>query len=65
MNIFKYLILSFLISVSAFASAKDTRILIVTGGHDFDRESFFKMFDSFEGISYIELKHPEANLQLG
>lgn len=65
MNVFKYLILSFLISISASASAKSTRILIVTGGHDFDRESFFEMFDSFQNISYTELKHPEANLQLG
>lgn len=47
------------------ASAKDIRILIVTGGHDFDRASFFRMFDSMKGISYQELKHPEANLQLG
>jgi type 1 glutamine amidotransferase len=47
------------------ASAKDIRILIVTGGHDFDRESFFGMFDSMKGISYQELKQPQANLQLG
>lgn len=46
-------------------SAKDIRILIVTGGHDFEREAFFQMFDSMKGISYRELKHPEANLQLG
>jgi uncharacterized protein len=51
----------FLVNVSA----KNTRILVVTGGHDFDHESFFKMFDSFEGISYTELKHPEANIRLG
>jgi hypothetical protein len=47
------------------ASAKGTRILIVTGGHDFDREAFFQMFDAFDEITYKELKHPEANLQLG
>lgn len=40
-------------------------ILIVTGGHDFDRISLFKMFDSFPEISYTELMHPSANLQLG
>ena len=65
MNRFKLLILSLFILVSISTSAKDTRILIVTGGHDFDRELFFKMFDSLEGISYKELKHPQANLQLG
>ncbi len=65
MNKFRLLILILLTTVSIASLARDTRILVVTGGHDFDRESFFKMFDSFEGISYTELKHPEANLQLG
>jgi len=59
------LILSILILVSISASAKKLNILIVTGGHDFDRQSFFEMFDSFQDISYTELKHPEANLLLG
>jgi len=65
MNKFKLLTLSLFILISISISAKDTRILIVTGGHDFDRELFFRMFDSLENISYKELKHPEANLQLG
>ena len=60
-----FLILVSGVIFSFCASAKNTQILIVTGGHNFDRESFFKMFDSFEGVSYTELKHPEANLQLG
>jgi type 1 glutamine amidotransferase len=59
------LILCVLILGSISASAKKLNILIVTGGHDFDRQSFFEMFDSFSDISYTELKHPEANLQLG
>lgn len=63
MKRFQLLILSLFLIVSA--SAKKLNILIVTGGHNFDRESFFKMFDSFEEVSYTELKHPEANLQLG
>lgn len=61
----KLLILCMLIIVSMSVSAKKLNILIVTGGHDFDRKSFFEMFDSLQGISYTELKHPEANLQLG
>jgi len=61
----KLLILSLLIIASMSGSAKKLNILIVTGGHDFDRKSFFEMFDSFQDISYTELKHPEANLQLG
>ena len=61
----KFLVLSFLIMVSVSVSAKKISILIVTGGHEFDRVSFFEMFDSFQEISYRELQHPEANLQLG
>lgn len=63
MRSFITIILLTLIFISV--SAKDVRILIVTGGHDFDREAFFQMFDSMKGITYKELKHPEANLQLG
>jgi len=59
------LIVSLLILVSISTSAKNLHVIVVTGGHDFDRELFFKMFDSFKAISYKELKHPEANLQLG
>ncbi len=46
-------------------SANKLKILIVTGGHDFDRESFFQMFDSFNNLTYTELMHPEARVQLG
>ena len=61
----QFLILSVLIFISMSVSAKRLNVLIVTGGHDFDRKSFFEMFDSFQDISYAELKHPEANAQLG
>lgn len=59
------LILFLLIFTSVSAPVRKLNILIVTGGHDFDRISFFEMFDSFSGISYSGLKHPEANLKLG
>jgi uncharacterized protein len=59
------LILFVLIFASMVVSAKKLNILVVTGGHDFDRVSFFAMFDSFQDISYTELKQPEARLQLG
>ncbi len=57
-----FLIVLLFISISA--SASKLKILIVTGGHDFDRESFFQMFDSFNNISYTELIHPEARVRL-
>lgn len=36
-------------------------MLVITGGHDFDRTAFFGMLDTFTDISYVEKKHPEAN----
>lgn len=65
MKSLQFITLSLFILISLSVSAKDIHILIVTGGHDFDREAFFQMFDSMKGISYKEIKHPEANLQLG
>lgn len=56
------IVLSF---VSFNVSASKLKVLIVTGGSDFDRESFFQMFDSFNNLSYVELIHPEAIVQLG
>lgn len=37
------------------------RVLIVTGGHDFERPQFFAMFDAMPGIDWKEAVHPEAN----
>ncbi len=37
------------------------RLLIVTGGHGFDRDPFFAMFDGFADIEWREVTHPEAN----
>ncbi len=50
--------------ISFSASAGKMKILIVTGGHDFDRDPFFQMFDSFKNISWTELVHPKARIQL-
>ncbi len=30
------------------------KVVVVTGGHDFEREPFFKMMDSIKGITYTE-----------
>jgi len=56
----------FILLLASFSStASKLNILIVTGGHDFDRESFFQMFDSFKNLTYTELIQPEANIRLG
>jgi len=40
------------------ASAARKNILIVTGGHDFDREAFFQLFKSFGDVTFEERMHP-------
>jgi type 1 glutamine amidotransferase len=36
------------------AETRKLKVVVVTGGHDFEHEPFFKMFDSMEQISYTE-----------
>ena len=36
-------------------------VLILTGGHEFERDAFFNMFRDMPGIAYHELIQPEAN----
>jgi type 1 glutamine amidotransferase len=60
------LILAFITSPNIMLHSQDpapslTRVLIITGGHDFEREAFFEMFNEMPGIKYQELIHPEAN----
>jgi uncharacterized protein len=35
-------------------------VLVVTGGHDFDRDAFIGMFRSFGNVTFEEVKHPAA-----
>jgi len=38
-------------------AASKVRVLIVTGGHDFERDAFFEMFKSFSDVSFSEARH--------
>jgi len=40
------------------------RVLVVTGGHDFEREPFFKLFQDNPDISYQAAEHPNAHALL-
>jgi len=40
---------------------KNLKVLIVTGGHDFEKTEFFAMFESFPAITHAEVVHPKAN----
>ncbi len=41
--------------------SKKLNVLIITGGHDFERAPFFEMFSSFSNLTFQELKQPAAN----
>jgi uncharacterized protein len=40
------------------------RVLVVTGGHGFDRESFFELFRANKEIVFEEAAHPNAHARL-
>jgi type 1 glutamine amidotransferase len=41
------------------AKSRKLNVVLVTGGHNFEAEPFFAMFNSFENITYIESKQKE------
>jgi hypothetical protein len=43
------------------AENEKIRVLVVTGGHGFEREPFFAMFKSDEGIAHQSVEHPKAH----
>lgn len=56
-----YLCLITIASKSSVANEQKIRILIITGGHDFEREAFFKIFSDMGNITFREAMHPDAN----
>ncbi len=43
------------------ASAEKLRVLVVTGGHGFEREPFFKMFEDNPDITFTAAEHSKTN----
>jgi len=43
------------------ADSPSKRVLLITGGHDFEHTPFIEMFDSFAGIEFDEAVQPQAN----
>ncbi|WP_162341840.1 ThuA domain-containing protein [Cyclobacterium salsum] len=43
-----------------FSLSQDLSVLVLTGGHGFNRPAFFEMMDDLSGIRYTEMAHPEA-----
>lgn len=62
-----FLLLAFLIvgllgaTTSPAAEAANLKVLVVTGGHGFEKEPFFKMFEDIPGITFTAASHGETN----
>src|SRR5215471_5976323 len=41
-------------------SSQKIRVLVVTGGHDFEKEPFYKLFKDNPDITYRAAEHPNA-----
>lgn len=57
------LLLTFLIS-GYLINAQVIKVMLVTGGHEFDTVEFFQLFDDIEGIEYVHFQQPKANEEL-
>ncbi len=47
-----------------FTSAQPVRVMLVTGGREYDSKKFLELFDSFKEIEYEIYQQPEANQKL-
>ncbi|NOR75720.1 MAG: ThuA domain-containing protein [Draconibacterium sp.] len=54
------LVLSILFS-GYFLNAQPIKVMLITGGHDFDEVEFFEMFDDMEDVDYEHFEQPKAN----
>lgn len=52
--------LCFLLPESSVAQRK-IKVLLITGGHSFERKPFYEVFNSFNNISYDTVTQPKAN----
>ena len=56
------LIIALLVPLAmACSNSQTTRILVVTGGHDYDYENFVKVFQNLENTEFDEMIQPVAN----
>ena len=54
------IVFSLTIVFSSCGDNPSVRVLLVTGGHDFDKEPFYELMHSLEGVSFSEVMHPNA-----
>ncbi|MEA3477041.1 MAG: ThuA domain-containing protein [Bacteroidota bacterium] len=59
--IFVLIFASDILVCSECSAQIEQRIMIITGGHEFEREAFFDIFREMPGVDYREVVQPEAN----
>ena len=57
------LLISLSVSVLV-AYSQDIRIMLVTGGHEYDSLEFFQMFDKMDDVQYDHFVQPAANRKI-
>jgi hypothetical protein len=53
-----------LLMISSFVAPGQKKILLITGGHDFEEAAFYEMFKSFSGVAFDTISQPAANALL-
>ena len=43
-----------------FSHKMNLNVLLITGGHDFDRDAFFAMWRELDGVTFQNVQYPEA-----
>lgn len=50
--------------IAPLISSGQIKVLIITGGHDFEKKPFYEMFDSFASVVYDTITQPRGNEML-
>lgn len=57
----KMLVVLFTVAAVSCTAPEKHNVLVVTGGHGFDENAFFEVFESFENVTYDHVVQPRAN----
>lgn len=58
------LLIVFLIISAFIVQSQEIRLMLVTGGHDYDSLEFFQMFDKMDDVEYEHFRQPTANKKI-
>jgi len=61
---FQQITILLLLTLCSFTVLGQKKILIITGGHDFEEAAFYAMFSSFTDVTYDTISQPAANALL-